>query len=612
MGESLNRRSFIKAAAVGCMGAGLFGAVGCAPGNANGDNAAPAFAAGTYSATVNGHNAPLTVQVTFTDAALAGIETPGCLETENVGRFAIDTLAKRMIEGQTLDVDIVSGATVTSMAFTQAVKDCAQQAGANERLASNKRAVEERDGEYDADVCVIGGGGAGCTAAIQAAQQGAHVVIVEKCGILGGSTNVSGAALNAVDPYRQGKKGIEDSIEKHYQSTMEGGHNVGDPVLVRYLVENAMSSVEWLEDLGCAFKIDIGAATGSLGERSHYPAKSNGAGIIDAFKWYIGRNPQKISVLSNAQATEFATDGSGAITALKGTFSDDSPFTVTASSFVIATGGFGANVEFRQKVNTGVWSEAKLDDSIGCTNIKPCAQGEGLALAESVGAELIGLSDIQLHPNGTPGTGLMGNISTAGRNRIFVNESGDRFVNEGAARDELCKAIFQQPNSTYWIVVNKVRYPSESDYAADGSKIENMLAIGSIVKGETLDELAEAAGMDPAKLKASIDTYNAVLDGTAADPLGFEATNVADAPLTEGPWYACKKVPTVHHTMGGIKIDVDTQVLDASGTPIKNLYAAGECTGGIHGANRLGGNAVADIITFGRNAGVQAAQNAGR
>ncbi len=205
----------------------------------------------------------------------------------------------------------------------------------------------------------------------------------------------------------------------------------------------------------------------------------------------------------------------------------------------------------------------------------------------------------------------MEDIRTSGRNRIFVNKDGDRFVSEGAARDALCKAIFAQPESTYWVVVNVLRYPSPTTPDRNGATIENMLAQKHIVAADTLEELAAATGMDPAKLKASIDAYNAIVDGSQEDEFGFKADNTADAQMTEGPWYACRKVPTVHHTMGGIKINVESQAVDDGGNPIAGLYACGECTGGIHGSNRLGGNAICDCMTFGRNAGKNAAEYAG-
>ncbi|WP_080799952.1 flavocytochrome c [Arabiibacter massiliensis] len=612
--KNLNRRTFLQGAAfLGASGA-LLGFAGCSPaptgstGTAD-DAVASAWKAGTYSAEVTGHNAPFTIDVTFSDSAITAIDTSTNQESLGVGASALEDLSKQITDLQTLDVDSVTGATLSSMCLLQGVKDCADQAGASEALEKNPGPEDSVESSYDADVCVIGGGGAGLTAAITAVQEGAKVVVLEKCGITGGSTNVSEGALNAVDPDRQQKQGIEDSVETFYQTTYEGGHEQGTPELIHYLTDNALDSVHWLESLGVEFKDKVGSATGSLGERSHYPATPSGNTYIRSFQKFIEENADKLTLLHETQAKELTVEN-GAVTGVKAVHRGSQDVMVNAKSVVIATGGFGANVEYRQQVNDGVWADVKLDDSIGCTNIKPCAQGEGLKLAENAGAQLIGLSDIQLHPCGTPGTGLMEDIRTSGRNRIFVNKSGERFVNEGAERDKLCKAIFAQPESTYWIVVNKVRYPSETEPDANGATIENMLALGHIVKGETVEDLAKQTEMDAAKLQASIDGYNKVVAGEAEDAFGFEANNTADQQLTEGPWYACRKVPTVHHTMGGIRIDIEAKALDANGTAIPGLYACGECTGGIHGSNRLGGNAIADCITFGRDAGTQAAKNA--
>ena len=287
------------------------------------------------------------------------------------------------------------------------------------------------------------------------------------------------------------------------------------------------------------------------------------------------------------------------------------PVTIKASSVVLATGGFGANVKFRQEVNTGVWKEVVLDNNIGTTNINKAAQGDGLVMAKDVGAELIGLSDIQLHPNGTPGTGLMQDIATSGRNRIFVNLNGDRFVSEAAARDTLCKAIFKQPKGTYWLIMNKLRYPDINKPDRVGVTMKDMLALGRVKTADTLEELAKVINVPADNLKAAVAEYNkAASHQVEKDKFGFAATNTDDAPMIEGPWYACLKVPTVHHTMGGVKINTKTEVIGTNGKPIAGLFAAGEVTGGIHGANRLGGNAIADVFTYGRLAGASAAEYA--
>ena len=569
------------------------------------------YTPGTYSSDAMGHNAPFTVNVTFTDYALSDIDTDGNLETIGVGKLALARLGDEIVKNQSLNVDGLTGASISSAALLGAVRDCAEQAGDTVLLDATPTAQQEPDEVYDTDVCVVGAGGAGFAAAIAAAQAGANVVVLEKCSIDGGSTNVSEGALNAVDPERQEPQGIEDSIDTFYQTTIDGGHGTGNPELVEYLVNNALDSVHWLEDLGVRFKDEVGSATGSLGQRSHYPYTPSGNTYIRSFEDFQAAHADQLLVLNDVQATDLILDDAGAVVGVKGLFKGDHEVTVNAKAVIIATGGFGANVEYRQSVNDGVWKEVVLDETIGCTNIQPCAQGEGLKLAEQAGAELINLSDIQLHPCGTPGTGLMEDIRTSGRNRIFVNESGDRFVNEGAERDTLCKAIFAQPDSTYFIVVNKLRYPDPDWVDGNGATVANMIARGHVVGADTVEELAEATGMDAAKLQASIDAYNAVVRGEAEDEFGFTADNTADAEMTEGPWYACQKVPTVHHTMGGIRIDVNAQACDADGEPIPGLFACGEVTGGIHGENRLGGNAIADCMTFGRAAGANAAAAAG-
>lgn len=611
--NALSRRSFVKGAAVLGIWGGLasFGLGGCAPRTHEEQLAqAGAWKAGTYSTEVTGHNAPYTMTVTFSEDAITAIDTSANQESLGVGYDALETLQQQVLDNQTINIDAITGATLSSLSLQNGLKDCAIQAEAYEELeevpAPEKPAVKDT---YDTEVCVVGGGGAGLAAAIAAVQEGAQVLVLEKCGITGGSTNVSEGALNAVDPERQVPQGIEDSIPTFFETTMKGGHNTNNPELVHYLTDHALESVHWLESLGVEFQDECGSATGSLGQRSHYTVTPSGNSYIRVFQQFIDDNPDAITLLNDMQVKELITDEAGAVVGVKALYDGEQEVTVNCKAVIIATGGFGGNVEYRQSVNTGVWKEVTLDDSIGCTNIKPCAQGEGLALAEGAGAELICLSDIQLHPCGTPGTGLMEDIRTSGRNRIFVNTDGNRFVNEGAERDVLCKNIFAQPGGTYWIVVNTLRYPDPDEPDSNGSTINNMLALGHIVTGDSVEELAEAMGVDATNLQASIDAYNAVVEG-GTDEFGFVADNTADAEMTEGPWYACRKVPTVHHTMGGIRVNVESEACDAEGNPIPGLYAAGECTGGIHGENRLGGNAIADCMTFGRNAGTNAADYA--
>lgn len=578
-------------------------------------SASAALKDGTYEAKVIGHNAPMTVTVTIAGGKIASVSTKN-LESFGVGKTALEVKGKEIVSRQSLGIDAMSGATLSSFALVQGVEECLKSAGATEAELDKWTAPAVK---YPAnpitvtgDVAVIGGGGTGLAAAVSALENGAaKVVIIEKLGYLGGSTNVSGGALNAVDDKRQKAQGIKDSIPTFFDATMKGGHNVGNPALVHYLTDNACKTVEWMEKQGVVFRDKIGAATGSLGQRSHYGVKPAGYAYTSVFENVLKtKYKDRVEFLMECPAEAILTDASGKVTGVKAV-RHGQPVTVKAASVILATGGFGANVKFRQEVNTGVWKEVVLDKNIGTTNINQAAQGDGLVMARKVGANLIGLSDIQLHPNGTPGTGLMQDIATSGRNRLFINLNGERFVNEGTARDTLCKAIFAQPKGTYWLVMNKLRYPDQNKPDRMGVTMKDMLALGRVKSADTLEELAKVIGVPADNLKASVAEYNkAASHQVEKDKFGFAATNTDDAPMTEGPWYACLKVPTVHHTMGGVEINTKAEVIGADGKPIAGLFAAGEVTGGIHGANRLGGNAIADVFTFGRLAGQSAARNA--
>lgn len=578
-------------------------------------SASAALKDGTYETQVIGHNAPMTLKVTIADGKITDIDYQKNLETLGVGKVALAKLADEVKAKQSIGVDKITGASFTSVAFLSGMEEILEKAGASDAdLAKWTKSVSKistKPVTYTGDVAIVGGGGAGLAAALSALENGARkVVIIEKLGYLGGSTQVSGGAFNAVDDQRQKAQGIEDSFPTFFEATMRGGHYVGNPELVHYLTYNSIDALHWLEKEGVKFKDKIGAATGSLGQRSHYGVEPAGWAYTHVIEDRLASYGDRVVVLTDTPAKSLIVV-KGTVKGVKAVYKGKQPVTVMAKSVVIATGGFGANVEFRQKVNTGVWKSVKLDSHIGTTNINGAAQGDGLKLAQKAGADIIGLSDIQLHPNGTPGTGLMQDIGTFGRNRIFINTNGDRFVSEGAARDTLCQAIFAQPGGQFWLVMNHLRYPDENKPDSFGLTMKDMLSLGRIKKAETLDELAALIKVPADHLKASIEEYNQVARNKGTkDRFGFSATNTDDAPMTEGPWYACLKVPTVHHTMGGIRINVDAQALTKAGQPIKGLFAAGEVTGGIHGANRLGGNAIADVFTFGRVAGAEAAKAA--
>ncbi len=566
--------------------------------------AAPVEAkAGSYVGEGKGIHGTIQVAVTLEGKKITEIQILQQNETPGVGDVATKLIPEEIIKYQSVAVDTVAGATISSEGVIAAVTQALGKAKVNiadyqKKPVKNTAPATGRI-EKKADVVVIGGGGAGLAAAVSAHQNGAKVLVLEKMPKVGGNTIISGAAYNAVDPKRQSKKGIEDSIEKHYTQTYEGGDKLGNPALIRTLVENAYPGIEWLESLGMQFKDDIFTVLGSLWPRAHKPVKPLGTGYIETYMNYINQHSGDIEVMLNTKATELIVEN-GRVVGVK---AENAEGTVTATAnkgVVIAAGGFGANIEARNKYNK-MWPDLT---KVKTTN-HPGATGDGMWMAEKIGANLIGMEQIQLLPMGDPETGsLSGNIEQGVENRIFVNKDGNRFVDEGARRDVMTKALFEQKDNYMWVVLDKHSYPTGSTKNNFNETIDELVAAGRAFKADTLEDLAKQIGVDPANLVKSVETFNKAVDKQIADPFG--RTLFTDK-IDTAPFYAGARVPTVHHTMGGVEINTSAQVIDKSGKIIPGLYAAGETTGGIHGSNRLGGNAIPDTVVFGRIAGQSAA-----
>lgn len=565
-------------------------------------SASGAFKAGTYTATAKGMGGDVTVEVVVTADEITAIKVVSHKETPGISDLPIEQIPAKIVETQSLAVDTVAGATITSTALLTAVTDCMTQAGADVEALKNKKVEVEKaeDVTREADVIVIGAGGAGLAAAVTANQAGATVIVLEKTPKVGGNTIMAGGALNAVDEGSETALANKDSVELHYKQTFEGGDKQGDPELVRTLVTNAWDGVEWLQGLGMEFKPGTFTVLGGLWPRAHKPVEPVGTGFFKAYNTYIDSH-DNIEIMFNTKATDLMTEN-GKVIGVVAVGETGNKVTLTAKKgVVLATGGFAANVEMRQEYNK-VW--ATLDSSIKSTN-PPSSTGDGIAMATAVNAQLVQMENIQLLPMGDPNTGsLSGNIEMGVENRIFVNDEGKRFVDEGARRDVMTNALFEQPNAHMWVILDSHDYPTGDEKNNFNESVNELIAAGRAFKGETLEELAGKIGVVPENLVAAVTEFNTHVDSKTADSFG--RTLYADK-IDKGPFYAGARVPTVHHTMGGVKINTEAQVIDSNGNIIPGLYAAGEVTGGIHGANRLGGNALTDTVVFGRIAGTNAA-----
>lgn len=453
--------------------------------------------------------------------------------------------------------------------------------------ASEKTYTDPSELKDSYDIVVVGSGGAGMAAAISAKDKGANVVILEKMPAIGGNTAKSSAGMNASETKYQKEQGIVDENNKFYEESLKGGKNTNDKELLRYFVDNSAEAIEWLDTLD--IKLSNITTTGGMSvKRTHRPADGSAVGGYLVNGLYANVVERKIPVFVNANVVD-VTQKDGAVSGVVVKIGGQEK-RIAAKAVVLATGGFGANSEMVVKFQPQ-FKGYVTTNSEGTT-------GDGIKLAETLGAITVDMDQIQIHPTVEQKTSYLITEAVRGEGAILLNSEGKRFVNEMETRDKVSAAINNlTPNFAYVVF----------DEALKGrvKAIKTYEEKGFVVKAETIEELAKKLEVSVDNVKASLETWNKAVAGK--NDSAFGRKTAMDHDLSKAPFYAIKIAPGVHHTMGGLKINTKAEVLKADGTAVKGLYAAGEITGGIHGQNRIGGNAVADIIIFGRQAGEQSA-----
>jgi len=564
----------------------LFMLIGCSSNTTNENSSETGNEnSGVFTGEAEGKKGTIKAEVTIENGEIKDIEFVENNESEFT-ETVFEQLPQNIISANSTEVDVITGATVTSTAIIEAVSEAVEKSGIalSAKNSSNENNVKVED--VSTDIVIIGAGGAGLTAAIEATEQGAKVIVVEKNSFMGGNTNYATGGLNAAGTKYQKAEGLEDTPEIFFQDTMEGGHNLNDPELVKILTEESAEVIDWLETFGANLS-KISRSGGQSVDRVHTTEDGSPVGeyLVEVFKDTI--EDLGIEVRLNTKAIEILAEGNKA-TGIKVENSDGSQYNINAKAVIIASGGFGANQELVAKYN-----EELKDFS---TTNQPGATGDAFGMVEKLDVALVDMEQIQIHPTAV-GNELI-TEGVRGEGAILVNRNAERFINELETRDTVSKAILSQEGKSAFLVF---------DDAVVGrlAAIEKYKAAGLLTEANSIEELAQAIGIDGDTLQNTINTYNGYFE--SQEDLEFGRRVIAGELITS-PFYAVEVSPAIHHTMGGIKINTNTEVINNSGEIVEGLFAAGEVVGGVHGGNRLGGNAVTDIVVFGKIAGQNAAE----
>lgn len=520
-------------------------------------------------------------------------------ETEGLGAAAIDKMVPQIVENQSVNIDSVSGATFSSTALIEAVSEAIKASGndlENYQEDFTSADKERTDATKDVDVVVVGGGGAGFAAAVTAKENGADVVLLEKMPQVGGNTLISGGEMAAPENELQEKDGIEDSKELFAEDVKEAG---GNPELIDVLADHATEDAYWLrDDIGVKWLDSLMFFGGHSVKRSLIPEAHSGNELI---KNYLKKCEELgIEVITDADVKEILSEDNKVVGVRAET--KDENLTVNAKSVVLTTGGFGANEEMTYE------NDKEIDEHVKSTN-SPGATGDGIIMAEELGADTVDMDKIQLYPVCDPETGrilYVGDTRLVG-GALLVNKEGNRFVEELGTRREISLAIKDQTDHVGYLLWDEKSNETTGTMASNPEEAEEQFEKGNLVKADTIEELAEHFDLDKDQLLKTVETFNE--NSKKEEDPDFNLRMLGWT-VEEGPFYMLKAAPAVHHTMGGLKINTEAEVLTKDDQVIDGLYAAGEVTGGIHGSNRLGSAAIADITVYGRIAGKNAAEHA--
>ena len=550
---------------------------------------------GTYEAAAQGFHGDVKLSVTVDAEKITAIDILEHSETEGIGAAALPKLVEAVLANQTIGVDSVAGATVTSEAFKAAMTDALTQAGADmDKMTAAVAASELEDVQMDADVVVVGAGAAGLSAALKTAQNGHSVILLEKMGVIGGASAMAGSGTMATGSKWQKEDGYEDSAEKLVEDMMANGHQKNDRATVELFANTIGEAFDWLVG-------EDGAAVPY--QRSGKPSRSysgegRGAGVCKNLAERL--EAAGGTLLTNTPATELVVEN-GAVVGVKAE-GEGKAYTIRAKAVILASGGYGANDalvpdEYKKFVYAG---------HAGAT-------GDAIKMVEGLDADLINMDLVNTQPNSMilpSGLGQYCNPGVAGAYKAgayMVNQNGERFFNESANAWDLMQAMKQ--NEAQYLIMDQTAFDN-FNAGMTNSKIYTMEDVEKwlsddydgqpvMKQGATLAELCEKLNLPADAVEASAKAFNDCAAAQTADTFG---RTPAAAQSEEGPFYALQMHIRYYASLGGLHINDSMQVLNTKQEAIPGLYAAGEVVGGLEGDVYMGATLFGWAIASGYDA----------
>lgn len=584
---------------------------------------AQSYKAGVYTAQANGNNGPVTVEVEVSDAEILSVKVTEHAETAGLSDTPIERIPAKIVEGQTLAVDTVSGATNTSNAILKAAEDALAQAGADIEAL---KAVQEKDetagetAERHVQALVIGAGGSGLAAAITLQEQGIETLVVDKMANAGGATALTGALINGGCSKQQAERGVTDDVQTMFMDAMVYGSFQNDARMTWLMVNNTGDSVDWLHDtVGVEFEEAINHFPEHTNDRAFYPKGKQPGYLTGTMEQHYLSNGGELLLETRAQ--HLLTEDGRVIGASCSTA--DGTLNIYADVTLLATGGYGASVALRPA------------DQMGTLFYGASAStGDGIIMAEEVGAMTHYMQYLKSYPQGiekpldggnitADGTTFRGNayISplasqavTLNDGAIYVNVEGERCMNENMDFVSIKKVTQKQTNMTVYLVMDQKGYDKWMGMMEVSAGLTPEIVApwldaddGKPVfrKGATVEEAAAKAGIDAEKLSATVAHFNEMVASGKDDDFGRAEMSVGLD--SDGPIYIVEQRLRMATSLGGLKTSTSFEVYDENEQAIDGLYACGEVIGGVHGDESMPSNCVAWAVTSGRLAAKAAA-----